>query len=153
MTIRPAPWGAFAAVLGLFACQDDPWIFRPLDGAPAGDAVTSDQAPPADVDDAATRLDVADATPSDVPVAEDRVGNDALPDAAIADAALPDAALPDAALPDAAMPGTLTLRSAGFVSTAANVPSSGGLRLSETGFEFGSRTCAGSLCLVGGLTP
>ncbi len=130
--------GAIAALLGLLACRDDPWVFRPLDGAPAGDAATSDRAPPTDTDDAATRLDVADATPSDVPAAEDRVGNDALP---------------DAALPDAALPGTLTLRSAGFVSTAANVPSAGGLRLSETGFEFGSRTCAGSLCLVGGLTP
>ncbi len=58
MTIRPAPWGAFAAVLGLFACQDDPWVFRSLDAAFIDRAPMTDLSSRMDTDVTLKSLDV-----------------------------------------------------------------------------------------------
>jgi len=56
--------------------------------------------------------------------------------------------------PDSGPPPTgLTLRAHGIASTAGAGAGAGSLRLTETGFEIGDRTCASSLCLAGGLVP
>ena len=49
--------------------------------------------------------------------------------------------------------GGLVLRASGMASVAALETTSGSLRLHETGFEVGERSCVGTLCLAGGLTP
>jgi len=143
VTIRRALWGAFAGLVGWMGCQDDPWVYRPLDASPAGDSARGDRPAPEDAEDAVAAIDGADGAAIDLPPAPDR------PDDTVA----ADASVPDASVPDASVPGGLTLRGAGFVSTGASAPAVGALRLSETGFEFGERACVGSLCQIGGLVP
>jgi hypothetical protein len=66
--------------------------------------------------------------------------------------AMPDATSVDVVPVDAG-PTTLSLRTNGIASTGTDGLRAGTLRLTETGFEIGGRTCVGSLCLSGGITP
>lgn len=144
----------FAALSFLLAsCQDDPWTYRPRDGAvidgPFADLGQVDAAGDAISDRVGTdaQIDVRD--PSDATVDDATSSDVAQPDSSLADvsADAPDSGIPT---PDA---GSLTLRSAGIASLSGPEPSSGTLTLRETGFEFGGRSCTGTLCLTGGLSP
>ena len=166
MTTRGKVWGAALLAVALGACHDDPWEYRPLDASPGGDApasdgpiVTPDAGDAAATDGPGADTVAVDAAPDDAAVADGGADVVVGPDASGVDAATPDAmsgvdaAMPDAtSTPDGSAAG-LALRGAGFVSTGADTAAAGTLRLRETGFEFGSRTCSGALCLVGGLTP
>lgn len=54
---------------------------------------------------------------------------------------------------DAGPPGPLRLRAQGFSSGGIIAQGGGSLRLVEWGFEQGQTTCAGTLCVTGGVTP
>ena len=172
MTTRGKVWGAALLAVALGACHDDPWEYRPLDASPGGDApasdrpiVTPDAGDAVATDGPGADAVAVDAAPDDAAVADGGADVVVGPDASDIDVAMPDAmsgvdamSTPDAAMPDATSTpdgsaAGLALRGAGFVSTGANTSAVGTLRLRETGFEFGSRTCSGALCLVGGLTP
>lgn len=68
---------------------------------------------------------------------------------------LPDVTSPtDVAMElDAGPTGPLRLRAQGFSSGGIVGENSGALRLVEWGFEQGQTTCAGALCVTGGVTP
>lgn len=54
---------------------------------------------------------------------------------------------------DAGPPGPLRLRAQGFSSGGIVAEAGGSMRLVEWGFEQGQTTCAGTLCVTGGLVP
>lgn len=127
-----------AALLG--ACSDEEWIYRPRDAGSArmdagmvrSDGAVGDRGGMGDagVGDAGVG-DVGVVTPGDVPTSLDGgTGADAGP-----------------------MPTGLTLRAQGAATSGAASATVGTLRVSETGFEVGERSCVGTLCAVGGLVP
>lgn len=146
------------------ACANDDWAYRPrmslVTDAPSVDALdpmdtpfdTRSDAPDVEVprtDAASTDVfEVLDATIVDA-TREDVV--DAAPDASLPDATL-DAMSMDVVPADAG-PTTLSLHANGIATTGTDGLRAGTLRLTETGFEIGGRTCVGSLCLSGGITP
>lgn len=154
------------------ACSNDDWTYRPrdsggdapddtkpVDGVVEQDAATPDAEADVSPDDASD--DAMDAAP-DALHTEDGPSVDAHGDlpsdvlgeirdaAAIDDAS--DARLDDVATVDGAG-GPPSLRGGAASTTGAEVQRAGSLRLTETGFELGSRVCAGPLCLTGGITP
>ncbi len=130
------------AVLAFYAggCTDAEWTFRPRDGGRAMD-VAGDTTNPRDD---ARVPPLGDGSPGDTGVTPGDVASD--PDAVTADTGIVGT--------DSGVPLTgLVLRAQGAASSALQSASVGSLRLTETGFEFGSRQCVGPLCMVGGLIP
>lgn len=134
-------WGRWAIGVALLAgCADEDWVYRPRDGGSARldagvvrtDGAVGDRTVAGDVPrDLGAETDAGVITQVDVPTERDVVaGTDAGP-----------------------MPTGLNVRVQGIATSAGGSASVGTLRLSETGFEMGERSCVGTLCAVGGLVP
>lgn len=159
--------GLATLLLSLAGCANDDWEYRPRDaGVRSSDAPRGDVMIPRDgtIGTDVVRTDLGtmgtDVTMgSDVGFIDAGASDTGSEEADVAlpvDAGSVDVGTVDIGVeaPDSGPPPTgLTLRAHGIASTAGAGAGAGSLRLTETGFEFSGRTCAGSLCLAGGLVP
>jgi hypothetical protein len=149
--LKPTLRRVALATLALLGCANDDWIFRARDAAVvAADARGLDAAATGD------RPTGTDATATDRGTSAGDVATSS--DLGIRDAGMrEDGTVPPdlgVTIPDSGAPLTgLRMRVQGIASTAGLGSGSGSLRLTETGFEMGSRTCVGGLCMAGGLVP
>ncbi len=138
-------------MLALAGCANDDWVFRARDAAVV--ALDARRLDAAATGDRPTGTDVT-VTDRGTPTGDVATSSDlGIRDAGMSeDGAVP----PDlgVTIPDSGTTLTgLRMRVQGIASTAGLGSGSGSLRLTETGFEMGSRTCVGGLCMAGGLVP